>query len=166
MSMNKQRHQSGFTLIEVIIFIVVVSAGLAGILSVSNTVVKSSADPMVRKQAIAIAESVLEEVLQKEYCDPDTVDTTTNPPTCDTHTTEGSRALNDDVDDYDTVTQALFNSSSAGGWPVALDGYTLSIAVSVITTGVGSVALPAKRVQVTVARGGESVVLVGYRGNY
>lgn len=167
MSMNKRRHQSGFTLIEVIIFIVVVSAGLAGILSVSTTVVKSSADPMVRKQAIAIAESVLEEVLQKEYCDPDTVDTTTSPPTCGTHTTEGSRALNDDVDDYDAKTQTLFNSSSgAGAWPVALDGYTLSIAVTVVTSGVGSVALPAKRVQVTVARGGESVALVGYRGNY
>lgn len=166
MSMSK-RAQRGFTLIEVIIFIVVVGAGLAGILSVSNTVVKSSADPMVRKQAIAIAESVLEEVLQKEYCDPDTVNATTNPPTCGLHTTEGSRALNDDVDDYDGATQTLFNSSSgAGAWPVALDGYTLSIAVAVVTSGVGSVALPAKRVQVSVVRGGETVVLVGYRGNY
>ena len=55
MSMNKYG-QRGFTLIEVIIFIVVVAAGLAGILSVSNTVVKSSADPVVRKQTIAIAE--------------------------------------------------------------------------------------------------------------
>ena len=45
------RHRTrGFTLIEIIIFIVVVSAGLAGILSVMNTVVKSSADPVVRMQ--------------------------------------------------------------------------------------------------------------------
>ena len=58
--------QRGFTLIELIIFIVVVGAGLAGILSVMNTVVKSSADPMVRKQAIALADSILEEILQKE----------------------------------------------------------------------------------------------------
>ena len=44
---------------ELLIFIVVVGAGLAGILSVMNTSVASSADPIVRKQAIAIAESVL-----------------------------------------------------------------------------------------------------------
>ena len=48
------RHR-GFTLVELLIFIVVVGAGLAGILSVMDTSVKSSADPMVRKQAIAIA---------------------------------------------------------------------------------------------------------------
>ena len=62
--------QRGFTLIELIIFIVVVAAGLAGILSVMNTVVKSSADPMIRKQTVAIAESLLEEILLKEYSDP------------------------------------------------------------------------------------------------
>src|ERR1035437_6169769 len=62
--------QRGFTLIELIIFIVVVSVGLAGILSVMNTVVKSSADPMVRKQTLAIAESLLEEILLKDYADP------------------------------------------------------------------------------------------------
>lgn len=169
MSMNKHR-QRGFTLIEVIIFIVVVGAGMAGILSVSTTVVKSSADPMVRKQALAIAESVLEEVLQKEYCDPDTVDSSTNPPTCPVRIAadqEGSRNLYDDVDDYNAATQALFNSGSgAGAWPVALDGYALAIAVTVDTTVVGNAALPAKRVQVTVSRGNESVALVGYRGNY
>ena len=47
--------QRGFTMIELIVFIVVVSAGIAGILSVMNTTVKSSADPMLRKQAVAIA---------------------------------------------------------------------------------------------------------------
>ena len=59
--------QRGFTLIELIIFIVIVGVAMAGILSVFNTSVKSSADPMVRKQTIAIAESLLEEILQKEY---------------------------------------------------------------------------------------------------
>ena len=79
--------QRGFTLIEVIIFIVVVGAGLAGILSVMNTVVKSSADPLIRKQTVAIAESMLEEILLKEYCDPHFVEKGTDlvpivPPVC------------------------------------------------------------------------------------
>jgi MSHA pilin protein MshD len=156
MSMNKQVRQRGFTLIEVIIFIVVVAAGLAGILTVSNTVVKSSADPMVRKQALALADSILEEVLQKEYSDPDGV-----------QGSEPTRATMDDVDDYNGKTQTLFNSSSGvGGWPASLDSYQVAIVVSADTTVVGTGALPAKRVAVTVSRGGDSATLVGYRGNY
>ncbi len=163
--MTKQRHQ-GFTLVEVIIFIVVVGAGMAGILSVSNNVVKSSADPIVRKQALAIADSILEEVLQKEFCDPDTVNRTTVPPTCGVQTVEPARADKDDVSDYDAQTQALFNSATVGGWPVALDGYIVAIAVVNDTTVIGTSAVPAKQVTVTVSRGTESVALVGYRGNY
>lgn len=155
MCTTRQRSH-GFTLIEVIIFIVVVSAGLAGILLVSNTVVKSSADPMVRKQAIAIAESIMEEILQKEFSDPDGV-----------QGGETTRATMDDVDDFNGKTQTLFNSSSGtGGWPAALDGYQVAIAVASDTTVVGSATTPAKQVTVTVSRGGESITLVGYRGNY
>lgn len=156
MSMNKRHCQRGFTLIEVIIFIVVVAAGLAGILTVSNTVVKSSADPMVRKQALALADSILEEILQKEYADPDGV-----------QGSETTRATMDDVDDYNGKTQTLFNSASGvGGWPTTLDSYQVGIVVSTDTTVVGTGALPAKRVAVTVSRGGDSATLVGYRGNY
>ena len=163
--MNKSSHR-GFTLIELIIFIVVVSAGMAGILSVMNTVVKSSADPVVRKQALAIADSIMEEVLQKEFCDPDTVDKSTQPQTCGVQTVEAARADKDDVSDYHAQTQTLFNSASSGGWPPALDGYNVTIAVVGDTTVIGTAALPAKRVTVTVSRGTESVALVGYRGNY
>lgn len=145
----------GFTLIEVIIFIVVVGAGLAGILLVSNTVVKSSADPMVRKQATAIAESIMEEVMQKEFTDPDGV-----------QGGESTRDTMDDVDDYHGKTEALFNSTSPGGWPAALDGYQVAISVSADTTVVGTASKPAKQISVTVTRGAESITLVSYRGNY
>ena len=74
MSVIRTLPQRGFTLIELIIFIVVVAAGLAGILSVMNTVVKSSADPMIRKQTVAIAESRWEEILLKEYSDPNALE--------------------------------------------------------------------------------------------
>jgi MSHA pilin protein MshD len=68
-----RRRLRGASLIELIMFMVIVSVGLAGILSVMNITTKSSADPMVRKQAIAIAESLLEEIeLQAfTYCDPE-----------------------------------------------------------------------------------------------
>ena len=139
------RYARGFTLIEVIIFIVVVGAGLAGILSVSTTVVKSSADPMVRKQAAALADSILEEILQKEYQDPDGT------------SGETTRDAMDDVDDYNGKTRALF-----ADWPASLSNYNVTIAVSATTLG----AIPAKRVSVTVSGGGNSVALAGYRTNY
>lgn len=155
--------QRGFTLIELIIFIVVVAAGLAGILSVMNTVVKSSADPMIRKQTIAIAESLLEEILLKDYCDPDTVDLTTSPPTCGVHTVEANRSLYDDVDDYAGYTSTgikdLTASTIAG-----LTAYNISPAVTVTTTTLNS--LTVKKVIVSVTGPQGAISLTGYRSNY
>ncbi len=54
--------QRGISLIELIMFIVIVSVSLAGILLVMNQVTSHSADPLIRKQALAIAESMLEEI--------------------------------------------------------------------------------------------------------
>ena len=138
--------QRGFTLIELIIFIVVVAVGLAGILVVMNTVVKSSADPMVRKQAIALAESTLEEVLQKAYTDPD-----------GTNAGETDRTNWDNVDDYNGKTQA------DRGPPPSLSAYAIAIAVVDDNATLG---IPAKRVTVTVTRGAESITMTGYRTNY
>ena len=65
--------QRGVSLIELIMFIVIISVALAGILLVMNVTMRSSADPVVHKQALAIAESLLEEVelMPFTYCDPD-----------------------------------------------------------------------------------------------
>jgi len=45
---------AGATLVELVVSIVVISIGLAGILSVMNRNLSSSGDPMVQHQAIAI----------------------------------------------------------------------------------------------------------------
>ena len=65
--------QAGVSLVELLMFVVIVSVALVGILSVMNVTSKASADPMQRKQAAAIAESLLEEIeLQPfTFCDPD-----------------------------------------------------------------------------------------------
>ena len=67
-----RRHQGGLSLIELIVFIMVVSVALAGILAVLNQNTRTSADPLRRKQALAIAEALLEEVqlARFTYCDP------------------------------------------------------------------------------------------------
>ena len=63
---------SGISLIELVMFIVIVGLALTGVLLVMNTTTKSSADPVLRKQALATAESLLEEIeLQPfTYCLP------------------------------------------------------------------------------------------------
>lgn len=65
--------QRGVTLIELIVFMVIVSVGVVGLLSVTRATVQFSSDPMMRKQMVTIAESLLNEVLQQAftYCDPD-----------------------------------------------------------------------------------------------
>lgn len=138
--------QKGFTLIEVIIFIVVVGAGLAGILAVSTNSVKASADPMVRKQAMALADSILEEILQKEYTDPDGV------------SGETTRDTMDDVDDYNGKTKTLF-----ADWPASLGAYTVTIVVDAPANING---IAHKRVTVTVSGGGHDIAMTGYRSNY
>ncbi len=64
--------QRGVSLVELIMFIVIVSVALAGIMLVMNTTTRSSSDPLIHKQALAIAESLLEEVelMQFNLCDP------------------------------------------------------------------------------------------------
>jgi MSHA pilin protein MshD len=59
--------QLGVSLIELIIFILIVSTALIGILSVMNIVNKNSADPVIHKQALAIAESLLEEIELQDF---------------------------------------------------------------------------------------------------
>ncbi len=147
------RQQAGFTIIELIVFIVVVSAGLAGILMVMDVSVKASADPMVRKQAMALADSVLEEVLLKSYDDPDGV------------SGETTRATFDDVSDFDGIDETLATPATGKftGLPALLNGYRIRITVDGAAT-VGGVT--ARRVTVTVSRGGDSVSMSGYRMNY
>jgi len=137
----------GFTLIELIMFIVIVSIALVGVLKVMDLVVASSSDPMVRKQAVALSESVLQEVLQKAYADPD-------PATAGSRTT---RATFNNVDNYNGLTNSTFTDL-----PTTLSGYVIAIVVSSAT--LGSVA--AKKVAVTVTYGANAVVLTGYRTSY
>lgn len=147
MSMSRRAsRQTGFTLVELVIFIVIVSVGVTGILLVMNTVVASSADPMVRKQALALAESILEEVLQKEYADPDGT------------SGETSRATFDDVDDYNGKSNSTFTDL-----PAALSSYAITIVVDAPAQLNG---VDMKRVRVTVSKSAESITLTGYRGNY
>lgn len=78
-TLSARKRSAGVTIIELIVFIVIVSVALAGVLSVLNISVRSSADPMLRKQMLAIAEALMEEVSAEpfSYCDPSDANATT-----------------------------------------------------------------------------------------
>lgn len=67
------RRQRGLTMVELIVFILVIGVAVAGVLGTLTTVTQRSADPLIRKQAMLLAESLLEEVALSHftYCHPD-----------------------------------------------------------------------------------------------
>lgn len=67
---DKSRH-AGTSLVELIMFIVIVGVAVAGILPLLNLTASHSADPIVQKQAQVLAEGLLEEVKLGlfAYCD-------------------------------------------------------------------------------------------------
>jgi MSHA pilin protein MshD len=80
--MNRGR---GFTLIEVLVFIAIVGIAAAGVLVAYDRAVADTADPVVKKQALAIAESLLQEIQQMPFtfCDPDDAAASTAASTAD-----------------------------------------------------------------------------------
>ena len=162
--------QRGLTLIELVVYIVVVLVGLAGVLTVLDTTVRGSADPVLRKQALSLAEAMLEEVLAKEYqndaggnnaatpalgCTPVTV------PSCRLNT-PADRASYNDVDDYNGWNQAG-NQQAVGAAPAVLANYNVTVAVGA-PAAVNGVTL--KTITVTVTNGPAAVTLQGWRGNF
>ena len=160
--------QRGLTLIELVIFIVIILVGLAGVLTVLDTTVRGSADPVVRKQALALAEAMLEEVLAKEFQNDPTGNNAATPALGCTPTTAPACALNtpgnrvnyNDVDDYNTWSQPG-NVSAIGAAPAALARYQVNVAVVPWALSLEN----GKRVTVTVVSGTETVTLEGFRGN-
>jgi len=55
--------QDGFTLIEIIITLVVLSIAVVGVLSVFTTAIKGSANPVVLNQAIALAQEKMDTII-------------------------------------------------------------------------------------------------------
>jgi len=70
---HRPRAAHGVSLIELIVFIVIVGIAVAGVVGVLSMATRASADPLIQKQALAVAEALLEEVQLQPftYCDPD-----------------------------------------------------------------------------------------------
>lgn len=168
----------GLSLVELIVFIVVVGVGLAGILGVMNLTTRASADPLIQKQALAIAEAYLEEILAMPftYCDPDdpAAASALSAAGCATPENigaEGGETRSSGVTPYDNVNDY---ASLPAGAPAALDGVAIAglgdyqVSVAVVAEALSTVPnTAALRVTVTVTGPANTTVrLDGYRTRY
>jgi MSHA pilin protein MshD len=148
----------GFTLVEMVVLIVVIGIAVAGVLLVFQNTVRRSADPQVHKQALAIAEAMLDEILLNALVH----DVTAAP-----------RANFNDVDDYNGFNTSGGMTDMQGVAVPGLADYDVAVLTAPATlndkdgtltaVGVGEV----RRVTVTVRHtSGLSVSVEGYRLNY
>lgn len=132
----------GLTLIELLLFVVVVGIALSAMLKVFVTATTASVDPMIRRQQLAIAESLLREVqlMPFTYCDPEldpNADTAANAAACSSVEAMGPEGGQsrytapyfNNVNDYAGFSMSgirdVSNTAVAG-----LSGYTASVAIS------------------------------------
>ncbi|HVY06677.1 MAG TPA: type II secretion system protein [Burkholderiales bacterium] len=187
--------QRGVSLIEVIMFIIIVSIGVTALLAVFSTTVRKSSDPLIQKQMLAIAEALLEEVQSKPftYCDPDDANATTatraivgtggcatdaqndnkTHPTSETRTSTTNPF--DNVGDYGGTTGSITISpiSDVSGTAISgLGAYSAQIAIAAQALGTvaatdGDGAPQSLAITVTVTGpGGATMSLQGYRTRY
>ena len=188
MSTEKCR-QTGITLIEQIVFMVIVSVGVVALVAVMNPSIRASADPMVTKQSLAIAEALLNEVLHQPvtWCDPDDANAAsaqsyagcaTTPqnalgPTPVTESRDGaSGSFFDNVRDYHGFAMDDIADPSGGS---IVAGYRGEVVVGEAGGLFGLAADAALAVTVTVCRtttpssvcaGRDNFALTGYRFRY
>lgn len=93
------RQQRGVSLIELVVFIVLVSIGLGALLSVFNQSVVQSVDPVVRIKAIEKAQALMDEILARKF---DENTPTGGIPACDSADGVACAGIASDTD-YDDV---------------------------------------------------------------
>jgi MSHA pilin protein MshD len=173
--------QRGVSLVEAIVFMIIVSVGVIGLVSVLNPMVRTSADPMVTKQSMVVAESLLNEILHHPFswCDPDDPAIATAQsygdcalpqnilgpvPASEVRGSNVPSAGFDHVADYAGFSM-IDVSDAAGDNPMA--GFTASVAMEYAGGLLGLTDnTAALRITVTVTRNGEAYSLTGYRIRY
>jgi len=148
------RNASGVTLVELLVSIVVVSIAASAVLGVLSMNTARSADPMIRHQAAAIAESYIEEILLKPANDPDGVDG------------EAARADFDDLDDYDGLADAGAHDQFGTPLP-GLSDYNVTVTVAPSSALPAVPAADALRIDVVVTHANSiNFALSGYRTRF
>ncbi|MDR2187909.1 MAG: prepilin-type N-terminal cleavage/methylation domain-containing protein [Azonexus sp.] len=155
------RFARGFSLIELIVAIIIISIGVAALMMAFSTGVRGSADPVIGKQMLATAEEMMEEILLKPF------HVLGTPPAngalvCGPAAARDSSGggVFDDVRDYNGYQTTGICDIQGNAIP-GLASYNLSVATACQpVAGVNML-----QVTVTVSRGGDNVTLVSYKAD-
>jgi MSHA pilin protein MshD len=151
--------ERGFTLIELIIAIIVISIAVVALMAAFTIGVRGSADPLIEKQMLAIAEEMMEEILLKPY------EITPNPATsfCGGST---ARDYFNDVRDYNGYSTTNGFVDTCDTLVPGLASYNVAVTVAPESSGLTQMPdVPSLQITVTVTHGSDSVTLHGFRAN-
>lgn len=179
---EKRKVQTGLSLIELILFMLIISVALVGITRIVNLTTVAGVDPLREKQALAIAESLLEEIeLQAfTFCDPDDPKAATaqvaavavngctdaasvqvNAPTNSGGLETRNGALRfDNVGDYHGYSMPNALDINGNAVDPGLNGYAATVDIDFPAPG------DFMRINVRVNSGATDVLLTGYRYRY
>lgn len=151
------KHQSGFSLIELIIAIVVVGAGVTAIFSLTTQAAQQGTDPMTYKQSLALVESYMEEIRGKRF----------SSGSCPSVPSSNVRANYSYVCHYDTSGSAVAIADQQGNSLLDWSQYRVEIAVTnEALNGIASGNAQKIVVLVTHALSNTSVSLTSYKTNF
>lgn len=158
------RLQRGMTLVEMLLAIVILSVGLVGVLAGYSVVVKDSADPLVRKQMLAIAEEMMEEISLKPF-DPTGTAPVNGLKDCRSGLDVAPRTGFNDVADYNNYSTTGICDMD-GNAITSLKDYGISVQVdsAAVLGALGGGAV--RQITVTVSHGADSIQLVGWRTDF
>lgn len=159
------KRQQGMTLFELVLAIVILGIGVAGVMTAFTVVVTRSADPMMQKQMLAIAEEMMEEIGLQPFAAED-------PPSANVPGPCGSRTAFNDVLDYNNL-QTVGGVCTVDGTALPnLASYDVGVQINqngalATASGMGNLSgANVYQITVTVTRGTDNFQLLGWRVNY
>lgn len=174
------RHR-GFTLIELIVAMVIVGLTISALLPLLG-MIRYSADPILIKQSVSIAESLMDEVRLAAFtwCDPADANfsSATSAATCASlpevlGPEAGNARPYDNVNDYNIYCNAPMSpiTDVTGVSPIAFSGYSAKICITPyaidLATSTSISTAAALKIEITVSKSGtDAFTLTGWRTRY
>ena len=168
--------QTGFSLVELIVMIVVLSVALTGVTIAINETVKQSPKPLVQTRAMELAQTYLDEILAKRFDEfsgqggiPRCDSTDNAAQTCSNsmgNEEGGNRQLFDDVDDFNNLDNSPPINATGSALPIYSD-YRVQVSVNYAGGDIGLANRGAKRITINVTTPlGNTIPVSAYRVNF
>jgi MSHA pilin protein MshD len=167
---------SGFSLMEMVLTIAIISVSLVVLITAFGGLAKRTADPVLQAKAAFLGQAYMDEIITKRFdeqspiggtpaCDASSCSATLGPDALPSGATE-SRTDYDDVDDYTGLIETPSLNALGAARP-EYDGFQIAVQVRYAGGDFGRPSHTLKRIEVTVTPPGENGIrFTAYRGNY